>query len=71
MLLQGRIQRKPRAIKKAGHIDPAIYNKIYPTSDATPRFYAIPTIHKDPIKMKSIVSRLTPSYSARHLADLL
>ena len=42
--MKGRIQRKLRTIKKAGHLDQAIYDKIYPTSDATPRFYATPKI---------------------------
>ena len=40
--MKEKMQRKLRAIKKARHLDQAIYNKIYPTctSDATPRFYA-------------------------------
>ena len=32
-LLKGRIQRNLRAIKKAGHIDPNIYNKKYTTPE--------------------------------------
>ena len=72
-LLKGRIQRKLRAIKKAGHIDPNIYNKIYPTSDTTPRCYATPKMHTDPLKMKLIFSGINSItyHLARHLADLL
>ena len=59
------MQWKLRAIKKAGHLDQATYNKIDPTSDATPE------IHQDTLKMivfdiKSITYSL-----ARHLANLL
>ena len=71
--MKGRIQRKLRAIKKAGHLDQATYDKVYPTSDATPRFYATPKIHKEPLKMRPIVSGINSiTYNlARHLADLL
>ena len=72
-LVKGIIQRKLKAIKKAGHIDPNIYNKIYPTSYTTPHFYAAPMIHKDPLKMRPIVSGINSItyHLARHLADLL
>ena len=71
--LKGRIQRKLRTIKKAGHLDQATYDKIYPTSDATPRFYGTPKIRKEPLKMRPIVSGTNSiTYNlARHLADLL
>ncbi|XP_078698375.1 uncharacterized protein LOC144925943 [Branchiostoma floridae x Branchiostoma belcheri] len=71
--LKGRLQRKLREIKKAGHLDPKVYDKIYPTSDATPRFYATPKIHKDPLKLRPIVSGINSItyHLARHLADLL
>ena len=62
-----------REIKKAGHLDPQVYDKVYPTSDATPRFYATPKIHKNPLKMRPIVSGINSItyHLARHLADLL
>ncbi|XP_019627206.1 PREDICTED: uncharacterized protein LOC109472073 [Branchiostoma belcheri] len=71
--LKGRLQRKLREIKKAGHLDPKVYDKVYPTSDATPRFYATPKIHKNPLKMRPIVSGINSItyHLARHLADLL
>ena len=49
--MNGKTQRKLKAIKKAGRLDQATYNKIYSTSDATPRFHATLKIHKDPLKM--------------------
>ncbi|CAH1267006.1 Hypp3654 [Branchiostoma lanceolatum] len=71
--LKGRLQRKLRKIKKAGHLDQKVYDIVYPTSDATPRFYATPKIHKDPLKMRPIVSGINSItyHLARHLADLL
>ena len=46
---------------------------IDPTTDVTPRFYATPKIHKNPLKMRPIVSGINSiNYAlARHLADLL
>ena len=72
-LLKGRIKRKLRAIKNAGHIDPNIYNKIYHTSDTTPHFYTTCKIHKDSLKMRLIVSSINSItyHLAWHLADLL
>ena len=72
-LLRERIHRKLRAIKKTGPIDPNIYNKINPTSDATPHFYTTPKINKDPLKMRPIVSGINSiTYQlARHLLDIL
>ena len=71
--LKGRLQRKLRALKKEGQLDQVSYNKIYPTSDTTPRFYATPKIHKDPIKMRLIVSGINSiTYNlASHLADIM
>ena len=71
--LKGRLQRKLRALKKEGQLDQVSYNMIYPTSDITPRFYATPKIHKDPIKMRPIVSGINSiTYNlARHLADIM
>ena len=40
-------------------MDKQVYDKVYPTSDATPRFYATPKIHKDPVKMRPIVAGMT------------
>ena len=70
---KGRIQHKLRDLKKAGHLDKSTYNNIYLTSDTTPRFYATSKIHKDPLKMKPIVSGIRSiTYSlVRYLADLL
>ena len=70
---KGRIQRNLRTLKKAGHLDQTIYNRIYPTSDTTPRFYATAKIHKDPLKMQPIASGSgSITYSlASYLVDLL
>ena len=69
--LKGRLQRKLRSMKKEGHLDHWMYDKIYSTSDATPRFYATPKIHNDPIKMRPIVAGINSiTYNlARHLED--
>ena len=72
-LLKGRIQRKLKAIRKVGHLDPSIYNKIYPTSDVTHRFYATSKNHKDPLNMLPKMSGINSItyHLARYLADLL
>ena len=67
----GRIQRKLGAIKQTSHVDQATYNKIYPNSDATHRFYATPKILKDTLKMRQIVSGFNSITNplARYLTD--
>ena len=62
-----------RPSKTAGHIDPNIYNKLYPTSNATPRFYTTPKIHNDTLKMRPIASGINSItyHLARLLTDIL
>ena len=60
---KGRIQCKLRALKMAGHLDQATYNKIYLISDSTSRLYATSKIHKDPLNMQPITRALGPSHT--------
>ncbi|XP_013411770.1 uncharacterized protein LOC106174656 [Lingula anatina] len=54
-------------------IDDATYQKIYPTAEVTPRFYATPKIHKKDNPVRPIVSGINSiTYElAKHLAKLL
>ncbi|XP_019635228.1 PREDICTED: uncharacterized protein LOC109478212 [Branchiostoma belcheri] len=60
--LKGRLQRKLREIKKAGHLDPKVYDKIYPTSDATP---SVPG--KEVVQMAVKRAEEDPSWKSRTL----
>ena len=43
-------------LKEKGATDTKLYRKIYPTTDAPPRFYGLPKIHKEGVPLCPIVS---------------
>ena len=54
-------------------IETQLYRKLYPTTDAPPRFYGLPKIHKEGVPLRPIVSTVyTITYQcAKYLADLI
>ena len=60
-------------LKEKGATDTKLYRKLYPTTDAPPRFYGLPKIHKEGVPLRPIVSTVnTITYQcAKHLADLI
>ena len=62
-----------KKIKTEGGIDDILYKKLYPTGAVTPKFYALPKIHKSGIPLRPIVSsRGSISYEvAKELARIL
>ena len=60
-------------LKEKGATDTKLYRKIYPTTDAPPRFYGLPKIHKEGAPLRPIVSTVKAiTYQcAKHLADLI
>ena len=46
------------ALKKTDKLDKRIYDSVYPTSEVTPRFYALPKIHKTGAPLRPIVSNI-------------
>ncbi|XP_013388913.1 uncharacterized protein LOC106157722 [Lingula anatina] len=71
--LKARLINKLKNIRKENRIDDATYQKIYPTAEVTPRFYATPKIHKKDNPVRPIVSGINSiTYElAKHLAKLL
>ena len=45
-------------LKSKNVLTSAVYHKIYPTTDAPPKFYGLPKIHKDSIPLRPIVSNV-------------
>jgi hypothetical protein len=46
------------ALKKDGKLDDYTYDVVYPTAEVTPRFYALPKIHKTGAPLRPIVSSI-------------
>ena len=47
-----------KTIKAEGEINEAIYRRLYPTMTGSPKFYGLPTVHKEGMPLRSIVSSL-------------
>ena len=60
-------------LEKEGGINREEYRKLYPTTEAPPKFYGLPKVHKVNNPLRPIVSSIgTITYScAKHLADIL
>ena len=59
--------------KRTQSISEALYYKIYPTSEAMPKLYGFPKIHKDNIPVRPIVSSISSTIykTDKYLATVL
>ena len=47
-----------KSIRAEGGISKAVYKKLYPTGEGSPKFYGLPKIHKEGMPLRPIVSSI-------------